>query len=168
MNYQNYIKKFDLPKDFKAPTKLEYEDLIAKPLTRDDLKEDLNAVNSSMEIIRETRGGSWPEEELSEDFNLLDLAWHEREFRDSESFAYVVYTSENVYVGCFYIYPMGARTTLTENLLQFDADISWWVSASAHEKGYYEKLYSAIKGWESEFPFTEIYYSNADIPMLEE
>jgi len=75
------IKKLTLPEDYTPPVQLTYEDLIARPLTRSYLADDLAGVNSSIETIQKTRGGSWPTEELTEDFDLLDLAWHERELR---------------------------------------------------------------------------------------
>ena len=165
-NVANFIKKLQLSQGFIPPNKLTYEDIIARPLTRQDLDDDLAAVNSSLEIIRQTRGGSWPEEELNREFDLLDLAWHEREFRDHTSFAYVVYDTSGTYVGCFYLYPMGDRTALTNELLKYDVDASWWVTSSAYEKGYYDKLYTGLREWlASLFPFKEIYYSNKEIPQ---
>ena len=164
MDYQNYIKKFVLPNDFKAPDELTHEDLVARPLSRADLKADLDAVNSSIETIQKTRGGLWPEELLNEEFDFLDLAWHEREFRESSSFAYVVYVLNRSYIGCLYLYPMGHRTTITKDLLKYDADASWWVTTSAYEDGYYKKLYAAIQIWIKQFPFKDVYYSNKEIP----
>jgi hypothetical protein len=163
MNFGDYIKKLKLPADFSAPTELTFEDIIARPLTREDLKADLAGVNSSVDIIRQTRGGSWPETQITEEFDLLDLAWHEREFRDAESFAYVIYDKSQKYIGCFYLYPMGVRTTLTEELLDYDVDANWWVTAEAYDKGYYKKLQTALAGWlKDEFPFKNIYYSNKE------
>ncbi len=165
MDYQGLIKKLPVPHDFQAPDKLEYEDLIAKPLTRDDLDEDLAGVNSSIETIQKTRGGSWPTEELEKEFDFLDLAWHEREFRDATSFAYVIYDKNSRYIGCFYLYPMGIRTVLTEQLMSKDVDASWWVTTEAFNEGYYEKLYKGLQSWlEASFPFANIYYSNKEIP----
>jgi hypothetical protein len=70
-----------------------------------------------------------------------------------------------MYIGCFYLYPLGIRTELREDLLQYDVDASWWVSAEAYDKGYYDKLYSALKQWLAESsPFKEVYYSNKEIP----
>lgn len=160
MDYSNLQKKFS----FKAPACLSYQDLRAKTLNRSDLKADMDGVNSSLELIRKTRGGLWPSEAVSEDFDLLDLAWHEREFRDGTSFAYVIYDDKDTYIGCFYLYPMGVRTELTEELMEYDIDASWWVTAAAYEKGYYEKLYKAIRQWLSNFPVKKIYYSNKEIP----
>jgi hypothetical protein len=160
MDYKNFTKNLK----FKAPTELEYDDLRAKTLTRADLKADMDGVNSSIELIRNTRGGSWPSEPVTEDFDLLDLAWHEREFRDGTSFAYVVYNDNNDYIGCFYLYPMGVRTELTEELMKYDLDASWWVTAEAYKHGYYQKLYEAMRQWLSEFPVENVYYSNKEMP----
>jgi RimJ/RimL family protein N-acetyltransferase len=165
MNYADFIKKFSL-QDFKAPEKLHFDDLVAKPLTRGDLKVDLEAINSSIETIQKTRGGSWPQEELNEELDFLDLAWHEREFREGTSFAYVIYDTNGNYIGCFYLYPMGHRTVLTEELLGYDVDASWWVTTAAYGQGYYQKLHKALKQWLAmEFPFKNIYYSNKEIPL---
>jgi hypothetical protein len=167
MDYTAFVKKLTLPPNFQAPTEFISEDLVAKSLTRLDLHADMDAVNSSLELIRKTRGGSWPSEAVSEAFDLLDLAWHEREFRDGGSFAYVVHDASGTYVGCFYLYPMGVRTTLTDELLSYDIDASWWVSAEAYKHGYYEKLYQALQMWlASGFPGQNIYYSNKEIPFV--
>lgn len=160
MNYSELVKKFK----FQAPGELEYEDLRAKTLTRADLKADIEGVNSSLELIRKTRGGSWPSEPVTEDFDLLDLAWHEREFRDGTSYAYVVYNDKGIYIGCLYLYPMGVRTELTEELMDYDLDASWWVTSKAYQQGYYEKLYKAIQFWLANFPVQKAYYSNKEIP----
>lgn len=159
-----FIKRLPIPNGFVAPERLTYENIVAVPLKRVHLQDDLKAVNSSIETIQQTRGGSWPAEELTEEFDFLDLAWHEREFRDANSFAYVVYDMDGEYVGCVYIYPMGVRTKLSEELLQYDADVSWWVTKEKYENGDYEKLYEAIRFWVKEFPFSTIYFSNKLIP----
>ncbi len=164
MNYSTFIKKLTFPASFTAPTELTFEDLTAKTLTREDLKADMDAVNSSLELIRNTRGGSWPQEAVTEEFDFLDLAWHEREFRDGTSFAYAVYSDSGEYLGCLYLYPMGVRTPLTERLEKYEIDVSWWVTAKAYESGYYEKLHFAIKEWIKLFPVNSVYYSNKEIP----
>jgi hypothetical protein len=165
LDYGSLIKKFSLPSGFQAPEKLTFEELVARPLTKEDLEDDLKAVNSSVDVIRKTRGGSWPAGPLDKSFDFLDLAWHEREFRDSASFAYVIYDIKGDYVGCFYLYPIGVRTELMEERMRYDVDASWWVTAKAYEHGYYQKLYSALKQWlANEFPFTQVYYSNEEIP----
>ena len=155
---------FDL-ENTELPVNLKFDDLMARPLTRKDLADDILAVNSSIDIIQKTRGGSWPSGVLSEDEDYLDLAWHEREFRDKNSLAYVVYNKNQQYVGCFYLYPIGVRTELTSETDKFDVDASWWVSTDSYNNGYYEKLYFALDSWlKSDFPFNNIYYSNKIVP----
>ena len=166
VNLKQYIKKLALPEGFVAPSKLEFGDLIARPLTRQDLAADLAGVNTSIGTIQNTRGGSWPTEPLTEEFDFLDLAWHEREFRDSSSFAYVVYNTSDEYVGCFYLYPMDVRTELSSDMDRYDVDASWWVTAAMYEKGYYQKVYSALREWLQAFRFRDVYYSNKSIPKL--
>ena len=164
-DYSAFIKKFALPNGFSAPTRLVYEDLVAQALTRDHLEDDVRGINASLDLIRRTRGGSWPEEAVTEDFNYVDLVWHEQELREGASFAYAVYDDAGEYLGCCYLYPMGRRTPLSEAVLDRDVDVSWWVTPEAYERGHYAKLYRALRHWVAdEFPFRAPYYSNAAIP----
>jgi hypothetical protein len=165
MDLRPFIKKLDLPADFSAPARLTYEDVVATTLGRDDLEDDVRGINSSLELIRRTRGGGWPEGPVTEDFNYVDLVWHEQEFREGTSFSYVVREDKGNYLGCAYLYPMGTRTELTEELAKHDVDVSWWVTTDAYERGYYEKLYEALKRWVVEdYPFKNPFYSNRELP----
>jgi predicted enzyme related to lactoylglutathione lyase len=167
VDYSSLIRKLLLPPGFLAPTRLTYEDLVARALSRTDLADDVRGINESLELIRRTRGGGWPEEAVTEEFNYVDLVGHEQEFRERTSFAYAVYDSAGGYLGCCYLYPMGRRTELSEELLHHDVDVSWWVTPEAYERGYYEKLYQALRHWIVEqFPFDDPYYSNAEMPGL--
>ena len=147
MQLSDFIKPINIPVGFKAPPQLEYKHLRATLLNRKDGKEDLIAVNSSRDLIHKTRGGSWPEEELSEEYNDLDLAWHERENRDGTSFAYCVRDVQGFYVGCFYLYPLGQRQPLSQELLAYDFDASWWTTNEAHGRGDYACLYDGLRVW---------------------
>ena len=78
-----------------------------------------------------------------------------------------MYDSRGQYLGCCYLYPMGRRTPLTEELLEYEVDVSWWVTPGAYERGYYTTLYAALRHWiEGAFPFAKAYYSNTEIPEL--
>jgi RimJ/RimL family protein N-acetyltransferase len=165
IDYASLIRKLPLPPGFVAPTRLSYDDLVASAITRADLRDDVRGINASIELIRRTRGGGWPTEPVTEDFNFVDLVWHELEFRDGASFTYVVRDADGGYLGCCYLYPMGRRTELTETLLGYDVDVSWWVTPGAYEEGYYEKLHRALRHWlAEELPFSAPYYSNVAIP----
>ncbi|MDQ2676593.1 MAG: GNAT family N-acetyltransferase [Actinomycetota bacterium] len=162
---RQFVKKLALPAGFAAPAKLSAGDLVATALSRADLDDDVQGINSSVALIQRMRGGGWPTGEISEDYNFVDLVWHEQEFREGTSFSYVVRNAAGDYLGCCYLYPMGQRTELKKDLLAHDVDVSWWVTGTAYEAGYYEKLYAALRGWvTTEFPFTNPYYSNTEIP----
>ena len=73
--------------------------------------------------------------------------------------------SGGTYLGCAYLYPMGRRAPLTDELIRHDVDVSWWVTTEAYGLGYYGTVYEALTRWvETEFPFTSPYVSNAEIP----
>ena len=143
MDYHGLVKRLDLPEGWLAPTDLEYDDIRARAISRADLDDDVQGINASIELIRRTRGGRWP----------------------TEPFTYAVYDSHSQYLGCSYLYPMGRRAPLTEDLIRFDVDVSWWVTPDAYERGYYAKLYAALQRWiDVVFPFTRPCYSNSEIP----
>jgi RimJ/RimL family protein N-acetyltransferase len=165
VQYDQFVKKLQLPEGFQAPTRLSYEDVVAVALTREHLDDDVRGINASLDLIHETRGGSWPTGPITEEFDFVDLVWHEAEFRDGTSFAYAVYDDAGQYLGCCYLYRMGTRTTLTQELLEHDVDVSWWVTPDAYERGYYEKVHAALREWlDGEFPFSRPYWSNVAIP----
>jgi hypothetical protein len=163
MDYTRFIKKLHLPAGTTAPTRLTYDDLVATAISRAHLRDDVAGINASIELIQRTRGGGWPTEPVTEEYNYVDLVWHEAEFRDGRSFTYAVYQNDQRYLGCCYLSPLGRRTPLTEELLAYDVDVSWWVTPAAYQNGLYAKLYTALQHWlASEFPFWRPYYSNVE------
>ena len=162
---KGFLKKLELPPGYAAPTELAYDDIVATAITRADLHDDVSGINASIALIQATRGGDWPTGPVSEGFNFVDLVWHEQEFREGTSFAYVVRDADGAYLGCCYLCPMGRRTELSEELLAHDVDVSWWVTPEAYARGYYEKLYRALRHWlAAEVPFRSPYYSNVEVP----
>jgi hypothetical protein len=162
------VKPLLLPDGFVAPARLVHDDLVGRALSRRDLDADLAAVNASVELIRTTRGGGWPEGLVTADDDFVDLVWHEHEHRENLSFAYAAYASDRDYVGCCYLYPLGRRTPLTHELLAHDVDISWWVTPEAHATGWYGRVYEALRTWAvRDFPFTAPYCSNVVAPVPE-
>jgi hypothetical protein len=165
VDYTPFIKKLALAAGFTPPTRLVYQDLIASAISRSHLRDDVRGINASIALIQKTRGGGWPTEPVTEEYNFVDLVWHELEFREHVSFTYAVYNTDGQYLGCCYLYPMGRRTELSAELLDFDVDVSWWVTPTAYEHGYYQKVYEALRHWlTSEFTFWRPYYSNIDLP----
>ena len=164
MDYTGLVKSLDLPPGFTPPRDLSYQDIRASVLTRDDLDDDVHGINASLDLIRRTRGG-WPTAPVTAEDNYVDLVWHELEFREGYSFSYVVRDDDGRYLGCCYLYPMGRRVALTDDLVRHDVDVSWWVTTQAYERGYYAKLYEALTTWvDAEFPFGNPHFSNAEIP----
>lgn len=160
------IKSLALPPGFTPPTELTYGDIRARALSRADLAADVQGINRSLDIIRRTRGGGWPTESVTTEGNYVDLVWHELEFREGYSFSYAVYHADGRYLGCCYLYPVGRRTPMTEELLKHDVDVSWWVTPEAYADGYYLTLYRALHVWVlSAFPFSRPHYSNAEVPV---
>jgi uncharacterized protein YndB with AHSA1/START domain len=159
------VKRLSLPRGFSAPTDLKHADLHARAISRADLEDDVAGINASLDIIRRTRGGRWPAEPVTAEGNYLDLVWHECEFRDGKSFTYAVYHDAHGYLGCCYLYPLGVRSPLTEDLLENDVDVSWWVTPDAYRAGQYQALHEALQDWMvTAFPFIKPHYSNAEIP----
>jgi hypothetical protein len=169
MDYRGLVKRLELPSGWAAPTQLAYEDIRAIALTRHQLADDVRGINASLDLIRRTRGGPWPSEPVTEEFNYVDLVWHECEFREGESFTYATYDAGGQYLGCCYLYPMGRRAALTAERLRHDVDVSWWVTPDAYERGHYDTVYRALRHWlTTEFPFVAPYFSNAEIPSTPE
>lgn len=165
VRYEQFVKKLVTPAGFAVPERLRFEHLDARAITRADLAEDVRGINESLELIARTRGGGWPTEPVTEAINFVDLVWHELEFRDGYSFTYAVYDTSGRYLGCCYLYPMGRRTELSEALVDYDVDVSWWVTPAAYERGDYARLHAALRHWlATEFPFWRPYYSNREMP----
>jgi hypothetical protein len=85
-----YAKTLALPAGFDAPRLLRYDDVTAHAITRDDLGADVRGINASLDLIRETRGGTWPTGTVTEDEEYVDLVRHECESRDGKSFTFCV------------------------------------------------------------------------------
>jgi hypothetical protein len=164
-DYDAFTKKLALPRDFEPPRELRFDDITARAITRDDVSEDVRGINASLDLIRATRGGRWPTGPVTEEEIIVDEYWHECEFRDRKSFAFILRTTDHGYIGCAYLYPLGVRRTLTADLARCDVDVSWWVTPPAYDDGYYLKVFRALQHWAThDYPFRSPHYSNAQIP----
>ncbi len=66
-----------IPSDFQIPEKLETPDFVIRKLMFSDTELDYEAVMSSVDLIKKTRGGNWPSDlTLTED--KIDLGWYQR------------------------------------------------------------------------------------------
>ncbi len=152
-----------IPGSFKVPEKLETSKFRIRKLCAKDVYLDYMAVMSSIDIIRQTRGGSWPTPELSFEDDLIDLSWHQREFEHGSSFAYTVMSlDETECMGALYFYPPGFRKEAPEGS---DVDVSFWVTQKGYDQGLYPELYRTVKDWlAKDWPFKKPFWSNQEIP----
>ena len=74
-------------------------------------------MESAIEIRAANPGSKWPEG-LTRHDNLLDLAWHQREFESRRSFAWIIEDHGGEYLGCLYLYPSLSG--------EKSADVRWW------------------------------------------
>ena len=82
------------------------------PLAPDCVDEDYEAVLATAPLLDGIFGG-WPEG-LTREANLIDLAWHEREFTARRSFSWILRDDGATYIGCFYLFPhLGTRGCAT-------------------------------------------------------
>ncbi|MEM7221574.1 MAG: GNAT family N-acetyltransferase [Pseudomonadota bacterium] len=147
-----------VPADFEVPERLDGDGFHLRPLTVGDLIKDYDAVMSSADHLVGVLnpGSNWPHG-LTLETDLIDLAWHQREFRLRHSFAYTMMsTDEAVCLGCCYIYPSDDPA--------YDAMAFYWVRASVLAEGLDERLGAAFRGWlASDWPFKRIAYPGRDV-----
>ena len=142
-----------LPETFEVPETLETDRMRLRALTIHDAVKDYAAVMESEERLRSVfrPGGSWPDG-LTLEANILDCAWHQKEFELRSSFTYtVVNLAETAVLGCLYIYPTRAAG--------YDADITMWVHQSEAAKGLDAHLFDSVESWvASSWPFSNPAY----------
>jgi len=154
-----------IPESFKVPKKLITEKFIIRKLCVRDVYLDYIAVMSSIDLIKKTRGGDWPTKDLTFEDDMIDLAWHQREFEHRSSFAFTVLNKdETACLGCLYLYPAGFRKVAPKDA---DCDVSFWVTQKAYDEGLYEELYKVLKKWLREvWPFKNPHWTNDEIPKI--
>ncbi|MFH1849619.1 MAG: GNAT family N-acetyltransferase [archaeon] len=152
-------KKF-IPDDFEVPESLETDKFRLRMLTINDVKLDYDAVMTSFGHLQKTRpfgpGRRWPTKDLTEEQDLIDLGWSQKEFQKRSSFAFTVMNlDETECLGCVYICPSGNP--------DYDAMVVMWVRQSEVAKGSDEILFSSVKKWIKEWPFERVAYPGRDI-----
>ena len=154
-----------VPDDFSVPAGFVTAHLKIRKLCARDVYLDYLAVISSIDLIKRLRGGGdWPSQDLTIEDDLIDLAWHQREFERQSSFAYTVMNpDESECLGCLYIVPPHFRPNVPEGA---EAVVSCWVTQKAYDAGLYAELYKAMKAWlEKEWPFNNLHWLNTEIPQ---
>jgi hypothetical protein len=90
-------------------------EIIVEPLSINHAIIDFEAVSISKERLYEKYkpDSKWPLNITLHD-NIVDLGWHEKEFRDGSSFSYTITNiSRSKCYGCIYIYPIRGEKILS-------------------------------------------------------
>jgi hypothetical protein len=142
------MRPHPLFKDHRIPQVHALGEFVLRALTVDDAERDFSAViDSSADIRAGNPGSKWPEG-LTKEANLLDLAWHQREFESRRSFAWVIETGGGEYSGCLYVYP-----SLTGEKA---ADVVWWWRTGTRvSKAHFRELLGA---WFAERDWPQLRY----------
>jgi len=107
-----FFQKWEIPRNH------EMGGFHLKSLSIAENERDYAAIMESVANIRSAAPQlTWPKG-LTLERNLIDLAWHQKEFETRRSFAWIIEDSSAEYLGCAYVYPSidGSRS----------ADVAWW------------------------------------------
>jgi hypothetical protein len=133
---------FKLDKSFVVPLKVEARNFCLRALTIHDVVKDYDAVMTSRAHLWHRFGEvwGWPKENLSLEQDLIDLAWHQKEFELKNSFAYTVISPDQSKVlGCVYLYPASS-----DNL---DAEVWFWARESELQSNLEEDIKVFLMAW---------------------
>ncbi|MCB1529841.1 MAG: GNAT family N-acetyltransferase [Rhodospirillales bacterium] len=151
-----------VPDDFVVPEKLVADDFYLRMLTIHDVIKDYDAVMASREKLKspDENNTVWPDG-LTIEQNLIDLAWHQKEFQKRSSFTYTVMKPDDSQcLGCVYIYPTDKAN--------YDSKIELWTRSGANIEGLDEILFSKVKEWISiSWPFKNPAYPGREIDWKE-
>jgi hypothetical protein len=147
-----------VPDGFAVPERLEGDGFHLRMLTIHDLVKDFDAVLTSSDRLVGflDPAGDWPLG-LTLEEDLIDLAWHQREFTLGHSFAYTVMSpDEATCLGCVYLNPTGSQ--------DYDVQVLYWVRTSEVAHGLDERLGAALRAWLAEsWPFARVAYPGREI-----
>ena len=84
-------KRRIIPEDFAPPARFQGAGFHLRMLSIHDVVKDFDAVMTAGDRLKGVmaEGSTWPDG-LTLEENLIDLAWHQREFTIGHSFAYTV------------------------------------------------------------------------------
>jgi hypothetical protein len=152
-----------VPDEFKIPT-LSTDQYRLEPLTNRWVLHDFAAI---IETFPHMEGlilppGSLPSEgTYTLETNVLELAWHEREFRTRHSFAFAAITHDDRReVGCMYLYP--------SMWPEFDAVGCSWARWDPDDAAADDRFFEEFRSWvAADWPFSQVAYPGRDIPWPE-
>jgi hypothetical protein len=149
-----------LPPDFEHPERVELPTgHHIRPMRENDVSIDYPAVMGSRDRLWTIFGApwGWPPTTMTFEQDRADLARHEREIREHQSFNYALLdSSESQLFGCVYIDPPERAGA--------DADVSWWVVDEAVGGPLDAALFEFVPHWLAEaWPFTTPRFIGRDL-----
>ena len=130
-----------VPEEFIVPLKVRMEKFVLKPLTIECVDLDFEAVQHSVD----KEGNPTPRPDLTKQQNLIDLAWHQKEFQKRSSFAYTILSpGEKECWGCLYVYP-------ADNNKEIEVVVDFWLTSNAYRKFGMQSVGKIIEQWLMEY-----------------
>ena len=155
--------------DFAVPASLEAPRFTLRMLSIHDLVKDFDAVMSSRERLwaRFAAPWGWPRADLSLEQDLIDLAWHQKEFQRRTSFAYAAMSPDGArLLGCVYIEPLVVRDETAAEAAgetaggaadAVEAEVWFWARSSELASGLEDELGRAVADWLArDWPFRRV------------
>jgi len=143
-----------VPPGFIAPARQDGPGFHLRMLTIHDVVKDFDAVISAgtrLHGVTEPHG-TWPDG-LTLEENLIDLAWHQREFTINHSFAYTVMNDDSTRcLGCGYINP--------SDWPDWDAIALYWARDPAMDAALGKTFRTLV----ARFPITRVAFLGRDQP----
>lgn len=140
----------------RAPVQFRTDEFLVRPLRETDAELDYEAVMESREFLRVWEQSTWPADDFTVEANRKDLARHERQHEEGESFTYTVMRpDERECLGCVYIFPTSAPMYSRAQISALDDDawsgheaaVYFWVRQSRLADGLDRRLLDALGTW---------------------
>lgn len=147
-----------IPLEHPIPSGIEHQRFRLRLITVNDLVRDYDAVMSSAPRLRERfPHGSWPEDSMTMEQDLVDLGWHQKEAQLRRSFAYAIVDPEGPrMLGCAYIDPPAKAGA--------DAEVTLWVRADEESTGLEDEIEAAMREWlAAEWPFEAVRWPGREL-----
>lgn len=151
-----------IPAGFTPPARADGPGFHLRMLTIHDAVKDFDAVMATAGRLKGflEPGATWPDG-LTLEENLIDLAWHQREFTVGHSFAYTVMNDdESRCLGCGYINPADQP----EAWPGYDAVAFYWARDLALDASLGEVFRALV----ARFPFAKVAFPGRDQPWVAE
>jgi len=141
-----------LPPDFAVPARAQTPRFTLRMLSIHEVVKDFDAVMSSREHLWARFGGvwGWPAADLTLEQDLIDLAWHQKEFQLRSAFAYALMSPDEArLLGCVYVDPPEREGA--------DAEVWFWGRSSELASGLEDEIEAFVVGWLArEWPFGSV------------